>query len=78
MNMITEEELSLAVRDLEIENATLLKRVRLLQKAVKRAAWDFETLITRGDLADEPRAKQTLQILRSALSTKPEAKPPKT
>ena len=38
-----------------------------LRAACQRAAVDFEILITRGDLQDEPRAAQTLKILRAAL-----------
>lgn len=38
-----------------------------LLAAVKRAETDFDILITRGDIADEPRAHETLKILRAAL-----------
>ena len=42
------------------------ERIESLKAAVKRARTDFEILITRGDLTEEPRAHQTLKILKAA------------
>lgn len=39
-----------------------------MREALKRCEFDFDVLITRGDLAEEPRAKETLKIIRAALA----------
>lgn len=54
------------------ERDHLLEENKVLRAACKRAALDFDILITRGDIADEPRAHQTLKILRAALGRKGE------
>lgn len=41
--------------------------IERLSDALKRCEYDFDVLISRGDLAEEPRAHETLRIIRSAL-----------
>ena len=37
-------------------------------EALKRCEFDFDVLTTRGDIAEEPRAYETLKIIRTAIT----------
>lgn len=57
-----------AIKKLVEESNAAYAKLQEMREALKRAEWDFEALISRGDLADEPRAHETLRILSAALA----------
>jgi hypothetical protein len=58
-----------ALEECRTERDKLKEGAKKITEAARRALTDFDILICRGDIADEPRAHQTRNILRNAVDT---------